>query len=146
MAVTAIARRTFVTTRISRRSSRSTYTPATADSSTAGTRNVRISALTAEFERVDAKTIAVSPYSTMFPPIWLAAWASRSSRNGRFRRTAIALSPATAVSDGGAAVTAAGSRLAGPRRSTPGRHDGRTRRVAARAAGARGARVGRTFR
>ena len=73
----------FVAIRISRRSSRSTKTPATAENSTAGTRKVRISALTAVFDLVELKTMTVSPKRTMLPPIWVAACGSQSRRNGR---------------------------------------------------------------
>ena len=43
-----------------------------AENSTAGTRNVRISRLTAVFELVDSTTTTVSPKRTMLPPIWVA--------------------------------------------------------------------------
>jgi hypothetical protein len=68
----AMPRRTFVAISTSRRSTRSTYTPATAENSTAGTRNDRISRLTAVFG-LRSETMTVSPNSTMLPPICVAA-------------------------------------------------------------------------
>ena len=50
----------FGPTRAQRRFSRSTTTPATADSAIVGRRNDMTSALTAAFERVEAKTSTVS--------------------------------------------------------------------------------------
>ena len=57
---------------------------------TAGTRNVRISALTAAVEFVDPAMMMVRPKSGMFPPIWVNAWASQRNRNERFLKTASA--------------------------------------------------------
>ncbi len=79
-AMTANPRRTFVAMRTKRRSTRSTYTPATAENSTAGTRNDRISRLLAVFGWV-SDTMTVRPNSTMLPPIWVAAWDSHRRRN-----------------------------------------------------------------
>ena len=50
-----------VITRISRRSNRSTYTPATAENSTAGRRKLRMSTLTAVLDDVASRMITVSP-------------------------------------------------------------------------------------
>ena len=87
----------FVAIRTSRRSSRSTNTPASAENSTAGSRNVKIRALTAVVEPVDSAMMTVRPKMTMFPPIWVAAWASQRSRNGRFLKTASAPSSGAVV-------------------------------------------------
>ena len=69
--------------RINRRSIRSTYTPATADSSTAGTRNVRIRSALALFEPVASRTIRIRANNTMLPPIWVTSCASQSRRKFR---------------------------------------------------------------
>ena len=86
-ATKARPRRTLVATRIRRRSIRSTYTPATAENRTAGTRKVRIRMLTAVLEPVEL-TMIVSPKRTMLPPIWVDACDSQSRRNPLLRKTA----------------------------------------------------------
>jgi hypothetical protein len=59
MPMSTTARNAFVITSISRRSTRSTYTPASADSSTEGTRKVRNRALTAELRLLAERTTTV---------------------------------------------------------------------------------------
>ena len=95
--------------RIVRRSNRSTRTPATAPKMTPGTRNVRISRLVAEVRRVSVNTSTVSPYRTMFPPIWVASWASHRDRKRRLRRTPIVLGPGS--TDGASPGSRRGSGL-----------------------------------
>ena len=51
---------------------------------------MRISALTAAVEFVDPAMMIVRPKMTMFPPIWVNAWASQRNRNERFLKTASA--------------------------------------------------------
>ena len=145
------ARRTLVPTRTPRLSRRSTYTPATAEKSTAGPRNESTRMLTAVLDAVASRTMTVSPYSTMFPPICVNSWLSQSSRNGRLRKTSRAPPGSLVRSSGSGAGMLAGGLLivpAVPRpRRGPGRHVGRTRQAAARrpdGAGGDGARRCRT--
>ncbi len=90
-------RAALATTRMSRLSSRSTYTPAMAPKMTAGTRKLRMSRLTLVDLPVSWKTSTVSPKRTMLPPTWVTTWAIQSDRNLRLRRTAIADSCGTAT-------------------------------------------------
>ena len=104
-ATNARPRRRFVAIRIRRRSIRSTYTPATAENSTAGTRKVRMRMLTAVLEPLEL-TMMVSPKRTMLPPIWVDACDSQRRRNPLLRKTASG--PASCGSVATSAVTRPG--------------------------------------
>ena len=84
------ARTRLVATSTSRRSNRSTYTPASAPKMTAGARKLMSRMETALLEPDAVKTRTVRPYRTMLPPTWVATCESQRIRNGRFRKTASA--------------------------------------------------------